>query len=300
MRIVADVGGTNTRLAFAQDGHVIADSIHSYRNDAHAHFDAVLRQFLRDAGDHAAERLIVALAGPVGAGVGRLTNRDWHFDAGDLAQNFNLSKVVLLNDLTALGYAQPHLTRVQAAELRAGKRAGNGQALVVGIGTGFNVSPVLRLPTGTHCPAVEAGHVGLPATVARAAKAAGLAPDGFPTVEDLFSGRGFAAVGSALLGTSEPDIIARAKTDSKHRAVVDHYSRLIGWQLRDLARAYLPRDGITLAGGVARAVLGLTPDPCIEVFGQPDDIAGAQDIPLSVIMDDAAALLGCACYAHSG
>ena len=98
-----------------------------------------------------------------------------------------------MNDLTALGYAALRLTPSQLVPV-AERSVDNSiprQALVVGIGTGFNVSPVFEKDGHTICPAVEAGHTSLYASIT--AELDRLMPrlaQGVTTVEALFSGRG--------------------------------------------------------------------------------------------------------------
>ena len=60
MRMVADIGGTNARLALARDRTVLADSVRSYRNDAFDGFDALARHFLRQSGARDVTELVIA------------------------------------------------------------------------------------------------------------------------------------------------------------------------------------------------------------------------------------------------
>ena len=131
-----------------------------------------------------------------------MTNRGWSIIAEDLARHFARPHVHLLNDLTALGYAVPHLRAEQLGEISAGaaRGAGQGQSLVVGIGTGFNVSPVLEAAGHVLCPAAEAGHLTMPGSVINGLSAIGINPTQFPTIETLFSGRGLTAFCQEITG----------------------------------------------------------------------------------------------------
>lgn len=86
--------------------------------------------------------MVIAVAGPVHKGSARLTNRGWSILAESLVRHFACPHVRLLNDLTAVGYAMPHLRAEQLGEISAGaaRRSDQRQSLEVGIGTGFNVA----------------------------------------------------------------------------------------------------------------------------------------------------------------
>ena len=65
--------------------------------------------------------------------------------------------------------------------------------------------------------------------------------------------------------------------------------------LRELILYYLPLEGVYFAGSVARGVLGVAQEPFLDALGQPhlmQDIIAAPSV--SLILDDAAALHGCA------
>ena len=74
-----------------------------------------------------------------------------------------------MNDITALGYEVPVLSAPQLRRIDSGSANQSGvyQALVVGIGTGFDVSSVLQVGGKTLCPSVGAEHVSLPSSIGR-------------------------------------------------------------------------------------------------------------------------------------
>ena len=60
--LVADIGGTNTRVALADGRQVLPDTIRRYRNSDFAGLETVLRQYVRDEGDVDAKAACVAVA----------------------------------------------------------------------------------------------------------------------------------------------------------------------------------------------------------------------------------------------
>lgn len=303
MRLCADVGGTNTRLALSRDGVVAPDSLRSYANADWASLYAVIAAYLVDQAQASPAQMVIAVAGPVHGDYALLTNRDWHIETAQLAASFGGAQAVLLNDLTALGYALPHLRPEQLRLVSPGsdKQSGLAQSLVVGIGTGFNVSPVLETGDVIVCPAVEAGHVAMPLSVAQALMQCGIEPGQYPTVEALFSGRGLTAFCRELTQDTALDgaaAIARYRApDAEHiTAVIDRYAALLGWLLQALSLSYLPSSGIYMAGTVARAIIATAPASCLEILRRPGAIKLSRTAALYTIEDDSAALSGCAAY----
>lgn len=303
IRLVADVGGTNTRLALSQAGAIGNETIENYSNANWDDLYAVIGDFLSRDGIGAPREMVIAFAGPVRGSQALLTNRDWTVDAGKLKREFACNDVHILNDLTALGYAVPVLraAQMQCVSAGIGKQTGLAQSLVVGIGTGFNVSPVLQISGKVVCPAVEAGHVSMPLNVVEKLREFGFSSEQFPTTETLFSGRGFETFCRQLSGQTSLD--GRAAIASygvlgaeKTTAAIDQYSAVLGHLLRDLSLAYMPSSGIYLAGSVARSVVNVSPSQCIEIFQQPCSIRAGTIPAVWTITDDAAALLGCAGY----
>ncbi|QUJ76379.1 glucokinase [Sulfitobacter albidus] len=290
-RLVADVGGTNTRVALG------TAAPRSFRNANWPDLYALLGTFLD--GQDAPDEIVIAVAGPVRGTQARLTNRDWRIDSGALCGRFGAPRAHLLNDLAALGHALPGLPPAALHAIDGGTRpTADMQALVVGIGTGFNVSPCIVQAGHVTCPPVEAGHVSLPAGIHAAL---GIDPAPFPTVESLFSGAGFTRFCRAHL--QDPDIdgkrVIAGVADPDLGAVAEHYATLLGHLLRDLSLAYLPRDGLFLAGSVARALMNVASTPCRDALHQPISLEGFAAPPLWTITDDSAALRGCASFQFS-
>jgi glucokinase len=308
--LVADVGGTNARLALGANGRLIPDTLVRLRNDDWPSFDAALDAYL--AGRPAPRALCVAIAGPVtgtaaapttgtaAGATGRLTNRDWAFDAGALAARTG-ARAMLINDLTALGHAlaglPPEGTIPVFTPDPATPRGVNGQALVLGLGTGVNVCAVGTGPQGVLCLEAEAGHVALPAAVAAALAARLGAADAFPTTEELFAGRGLARLHAALTGASLPGdrIVADAAADPAAAATVTLFAKLLGAWARDLALMFMPRAGLYLAGSVARGVVGGVGAAAFRAAFTAEAAFAAipRSIPVRIIADDMAALAGC-------
>ena len=300
--LLGDVGGTNARLALAQDGAVLSRSLCRFRGDDFDEFDDVLRHYLQQQGSPAIDAVCIAVAGPVSDGRARLTNRDWQFDQARLADLTGAGQVRLINDLTALGYSLAALQGDGLAVLRPAPadRPRNGQSLVVGLGTGFNVCAVHRQASG-RITALESeeGHVALPISLhQRLAEAIGsdsAASLGF--VEDLLSGRGLARLHGLLGGPADMSgkaIGAAADAgDAQAEATYDLFAELTGMICRELALHFMPREGLFLAGGVGRSIARRMTSFERGLLAQPHMRRIVQSLPVLLITDDMAALQGC-------
>ena len=307
--LAADVGGTNTRLALVGPEAGRPEAAR-YENRGFSSFYEVLARYCAEHPLPPLGGCCVAIAGPVTSDRARLTNLDWSIDAASIASALPVAlpgPVVLVNDLFALGHSLGGLRPDQLLQIRAPDHGGapNDQALVVGMGTGFNICLVRTGRAGALVSGAELGHASLPTSVGAALSAAiGGAADRFSRIEDLFSGRGLARLyhvfsDGALLGGAQ--ILAAYGAGRRGPAAqsVELAARLLGIMAQELVFQYLPLAGIHFAGGAARGILGSqaravflrafdTPVPFGDLIGQ---------VPLRLITDDTAALSGAARHA---
>lgn len=306
--ILADVGGTNVRFACARGGVIDPALTRRYENENYASFNAVLKAYLAHAEVRTVEALTIAVAGPGDGVTAQLTNRNWQFDTVVLQKDHKAHRVDLLNDLSALGYAldslyEDGLRTVLAPDVPAPHQM---QRLVVGIGTGFNVSPVLTHPGGVTCLLAEAGLGSLPSRLRRPLEAFLDKPaDWVRCTEDVISGPGLSRLHAEATGgpaISAREVIERAdQGDQAAAACRDIFARMLGEWIQDLRLLYMPTGGIFLAGSVVRALLD---SPARNLFvdavtAQPTVKSTLLPVAISLITQDEAALLGCLAYAKA-
>ncbi len=312
--LVADVGGTNTRVALARGATLVSGTTERYRNADHTSLETVLAEFL-SRHRNCPQRAAIALAGPVRGARAEMTNLGWTINAPDLARMTGIHKVGLLNDLQAQGHALAHLPKSHLRMIREGaaRDASVPQArLVIGLGTGVNIAPVYPAGTRVVVPPAEAGHIHLPLRGAQDYRLADwlVARRGIASVEDVLSGKGLErlyafhaeeAGGARALASAQ---IMAALNDAEPLAMATgrHYVRLLAQVAADLALIVLPFGGIYLIGGMARAFT-----PWLERFGfdaQFTDMGRFSDlvaqVPIALVEDDYAALQGCAAYLSEG
>jgi glucokinase len=308
--LVADIGGTNTRVALAEGRTILTDSIRRYRNADFAGLETVLRTYVADEGNVDPIAACVAVAGPVRDGRATMTNLDWTIDKTTLARATRAERVAILNDLQAQGHALGHLAEDKIRGVIPFPEAGDHAAkLVVGVGTGFNAAPVYETASGRLVAPSESGHINLPIRDADDMRLCDHIETlhGFPSVEDVLSGRGLERV-YAWLGheADDPrekkaaDIMADCNSGTDPRAVETArvFTRFLGMVCGNLALIQLPFGGIYLVGGVARAIAPhLVEFGFVEAFRDKGRFSGFMgNFGVAVVEDDYAALTGSAAH----
>jgi glucokinase len=305
--LVADIGGTNTRVALARDGALLTDTIRKFRNAEERGLEPILRRYLSDTTDAPCNAACVAVAGPVRNGVGTLTNLDWDMDETTLARATGAGVARVINDLEAQGHGLACLDPAKVVTVRSGRDSVESDpSLVIGVGTGFNAAPVHHRNGGALVAASECGHANLPVRTEDdlALNRFVEASHGFPAIEDVLSGRGIEAVDAFLGGTDTPrraaaEIMA-ALQEGETRATETGriFVKCLGTVVGNLALIHLPFRGIYLVGGVARAfgphlaALGFH-----EAFRDKGRFSEFMDaFPVHLVEDDFAALSGMAAH----
>lgn len=275
MFLLTDTGGTNTRIALADESGLHSNSLKSFRNADFSSFDEVIETYLSDLTPQNLDACCFAFAGPVHGRAPRLTNLNWQIDSDRLEKRLG-APVVLMNDLEAMARAVSELSPDDQQPLTESSLAeDNGQMLAVGLGTGMNVCAIRNLPDGrTATWACEYGHSPMPGSICLEMLDFGLDLARYPSVEELFSGRG----------------LARAREDGLPDSL---FCTWFAQVCAALTTQFLPMGGIYLAGGVSRAILA---SAGTEVF--EESFAGAlyknlNVPPISLITADSAALKGC-------
>jgi glucokinase len=309
--LLADIGGTNTRVALSRGGKVLHGSARHYPNEAFDALEPVLHRYIAETGTETPAAACLAMAGPVRDGVGTLTNLDWTLDTHTLAAATGARTVTVMNDLQAQGHALGHIPTEALFPVVAGPPPRlEATQLVIGIGTGFNAAPVFDTPMGRFVPPAEAGHVALPLRTEQDARLAKFLErsHGFAAVEDALSGRGLVALhefvcteagdpGAATL-KGKQIMAAVAEGDPRCREAAGLFARLIGAVAGNLALTLLPFGGIFLIGGVSRAMAPYYVDMgFVKALRDKGRFSGfMEQFPVTVVSDDNAALTGMALH----
>jgi len=126
--------------------------------------DAAIKQYLESVGASSPSVICLAAAGPIIDGHVRFTNNHWEIAADELAAEFSIEGVQLLNDCEAIAYSVPLLTADDCMPLGlpepAQLDAEHYMVGVIGPGTGLGAVGLRKYGNVLLPIAGEAGHGG--------------------------------------------------------------------------------------------------------------------------------------------
>lgn len=310
LALVADIGGTNTRVAMADGPDVLMETVTRYPNRDYPGLAQVLSTYVTDRGITECSGACVALAGPVANGHGTLTNLNWSLSEAELARAAKTGHARIFNDLQAQGYGLPNLAADRLHQITPGQPCGPEAArLVINVGTGFNIAAVFPRGGRHLVPAAEAGHADLPVRSELEFELAEYLRDvvGFSSIEDILSGRGlvqlyrfFAQRAGVEADLSGAEIVEgfEAGTNPIAQETIAQFTRSLAIVASNLTISLLPFAGVYISGGLGR-VLGrhLAGQGFVEQFCARGRFSQfMEQFPVHAIEDDYAALTGCAGY----
>ncbi|MDO8860253.1 glucokinase [Haliea sp. E1-2-M8] len=260
-RLVADVGGTNTRIALFDPTEPRLLAVTRYRNGDFTGLEAVVTRWLDDFPEARPLEACIAVAAPPAGDFARMSNCNWSFRGSELAARFGWNRVRLLNDFQANAFALPWLQPGDCYEIHPGTTL-YPRLAVLGPGTGLG-GAVLDTSAQPHrAVPCEPGHMAL-------------APQGLLELELwrvlmhqhgriytelLLSGPGLGRIYQALAlvqgTTAEPlqseEISTRALSgaDALCTATLHRFCALLGVASADFILASGAFGGLFLAGGI--------------------------------------------------
>jgi glucokinase len=158
INLVADIGGTNIRLA-TTDKYNNLNDIETYQCQNFPHLSNVIYQYLSDKKLlNSRVNACLAIACPVDTDAISMTNLPWQFSQKQLKQDLKLHSLTLINDYTAIGMAIPLLNDQQKVKVGGGEAVAKKPIAVCGPGTGLGVANLVNIDDHWHCLGGEGGH----------------------------------------------------------------------------------------------------------------------------------------------
>ena len=320
MLLAGDVGGTKIFLGlFAGNGaRPKAIEIRSYRTLDFPDLGAVSLHFLRETSTapHDIEAAVFGVAGPITGARAHLTNVPWIIDLDALRRDVALPRAHLLNDLEALAWSVPVLTSDEIEVVHEGRPDADGNVALIAAGTGLGIALLPNIDGRLVPRASEGGHVDFaPRNADEHALARSLTLEyGRVDIERVVSGPGLANIHRILhphqCGTLTPmppshDLpaaISRSALEAGCPSCIrslECFVSAYGASAGNLALTVLATGGVYLGGGIAPRILPALRWPCfMQSFldKSPMD-ALISRVPVKVILNPRAGLLGAAAYA---
>ena len=323
MILAGDVGGTKVHLGLYDftEGKLQCTRDKQYPAREYSGLEEIVKEFL---GADTVSAACFGVPGPVRNGRLRLTNLPWTLDSRELAAGLVIDHVFLINDLEANGYGIAELSADQIYTLSDGDASQTGNRALIAAGTGLGEA-LLIWNGHIHVPnPSEGGH-------------SDYAPrnedeidllrflkqkyNGRISFERVISGMGLTNIYEFLRevrGMEEPAWLAEriaavhdpnavitelalaAKSEICEKAL-DMFVSAYGAEAGNLALKVLSVGGLYIGGGIAPRILEKLKDGTfVKAFTDKGRLSQLLiNMPVRVILESKAALLGAAGYAEA-
>ena len=321
MRLISgDIGGTKTRMALLRVGEESVETLSEaqFPSGRFDRFEQIVALFL-DGLEERADAAAFGIAGPVKGRVCNTTNLPWHIDADTIADTFAIPRVELLNDLEATAWGISALPDSDLVTLNEGASDARGNGAVIAAGTGLGEAGLFWNGRGFTPFATEGGHSDFSPRDELEFALLGYLQKRFGHVswERVVSGPGLVDIFRFLLEhrrseiseriasrmqREEPAAVIANEADNEEsplcREAMNLFIRLYGAEAGNLALKQMATGGLFIGGGIAPKILPwLVTGSFIEAFrakGRMSELM--ESMPVKVILNDRAALLGPAVY----
>lgn len=322
MILAGDIGGTNTLLALFECGEtglrLIVDE--GFASMDYYSLEEIIKTFLEN-NSLTVDGACFGVPGPVQNGTAKLPNLPWIVDRSSLRKTLGHSRVWLINDLEANAYGLNELTDSDFFVLNQGEANSDGNAAIISAGTGLGEAG-MHNHKGRLIPfATEGGHADFAPRNELEIELLSYLMGKFGNVsfERVVSGQGLVNIYEFLRNTNkaqEPEWLALEIANENDAAAViannaltgkakiceqtlDIFISLYGAEAGNLALKILATNGIYVGGGIAPKVLpAFKTTAFIESFKAKGRMSSLlEKIPIRIVLNDKAALLGAAHYA---
>jgi glucokinase len=322
MILAGDVGGTKVHLALYDfiGGKLEYTRDKQYPAKEYSGLEEIVKGFL---GTDKVSAACFGVPGPVRDGRLRLTNLPWTLDSRELASGLAIDHVFLINDLEANGYGVAELSPEQIYSLSEGDAGQIGNRALIAAGTGLGEG-ILAWNGHIHVPyPSEGGHVDYAPRnedeidLLRFLKQK---YNGRISFERVVSGMGLTNIYEFLRevrGVEEPAWLAERIAEQDPNAVItelalaakseicekalDMFVSAYGAESGNLALKVLSVGGLYVGGGIAPRILEKLKDGTfMKAFTDKGRLSQLLiNMPVRIILESKAALLGAAAYAEA-
>ena len=321
--LAGDIGGTKTILAlFSSDKGPLQPLFEvNYQSNAYPGLDTIIKDFFSQANVSAATASF-GVAGPVRDGRSVITNLPWQPDTRMLQSSHGFSKVTLINDLVATGYAIPHLSQPDLLIINKGITTAEGSLGIIAPGTGLGEA-IFTWEGSRYTPVPsEGGHTDFApvseveidlldflskrydhVSYDRVCSGHGL-PGIFDFIKTHFQLEEPDWLKEELAGAEDqaPVIVNGALNDARNceicKKTLQLFVSVLGAEAGNLALKGLTTGGMFLGGGIPPRILPfLQTETFMTSFANKGRMSYLlNDIPVKVILNPKAALIGAASF----
>ena len=321
MILAGDVGGTKVHLALYDfiDGKPKSSRDERYAAKDYSGLEEIVKEFL---GVQSVTAACFGVPGPVRDGRLRLTNLPWTLDSRELSVSLGINHVFLINDLEANGYGINELAADQIYTLSEGDPSQIGNRALIAAGTGLGEALLIwnghsHVPypsEGGHCDYAPRNEDEIDLLRFLKQKY-----NGRISQERVVTGPGLTNIYEFLRevrGVDEPNWLATRMAAEDPNAVItelalaakseicekalDMFVVAYGEEAGNLALKLLSVGGVYVGGGIAPRIIEKIKDGrFMKAFTDKGRLSQLLvNMPVRIILDSGAALLGAAAYAE--
>ena len=317
--IAGDIGGTNTRLVYAEitKSNTRIVTMQVYKSEEYSRLEQIIDIFLEEQKiETKIDAICLGIAGPVKAGEVAVTNLPWHVSENSLKEKYATKQVALLNDFAAIAYAIPSFDSTDIFTLQQGIEENLQSVAIVGAGTGLGSCHVITENNAIKPLASEAGHCSFSAENNLQCELLQWMwqKNTFVSVESLVSGRGIASIYQFLkykevaventlvaekINQHDPAriISEHANEDELCQRTIELFVEIYAATIRNVILHYYPLSSIYIAGGIALKIRHFMEDRFIESFTKNDAMRdNLESITINLILDENPGLKGVLSY----
>ncbi|MCX5831686.1 MAG: glucokinase [Deltaproteobacteria bacterium] len=329
MLLAGDIGGTKTRLGIfstggndAQPPQPLAEM--TFENARYPDLETIVREFIGQVKAGKVERACFGVAGPVLGDRVAITNLPWLIDGKKLAAALNIPSVGIINDLLATAHALPFLPPEDLRTLNRGKPVPQGNMAVIAAGTGLGEAFLIWDGRRYQSYASEGGHGDFaPNNGTETELLRHLSQRwGHVSYDRVCTGRGLPDIYRFLKENDPADdlpglaervataadatpLIVAAALAAEGRSLIcvqalEIFVSTLGAEAGNMALRFMATGGIYVAGGLPPRILPFFNQPAfMDAFRRKGRLSEmVAQIPVHVVLNQAAPLLGAAYYAR--
>lgn len=265
LRLLADIGGTNIRLACQAGPQAPLQRTRVLQCAEYPGVEAAIRAYLQQVGAPLPREAAFGIANPVVGDRVSMTNHSWSFSRAALQQALGLDRLVVVNDFAALALALPMLTPELLRQVGGAAPVAGAAVALLGPGTGLGVSGLI-FPPGSEdgVPLMgEGGHTTLAAKTRREFDVLELLGEryGHVSAERAISGAGLVDIyhalrtlarrgGEEVSSAAQVTQLALQSHDAPALESLDMFCGFLGDVAGNLALTLGARGGVYLGGGM--------------------------------------------------
>lgn len=317
MILAGDIGGTNTRLALFKGDQMLVEQ--KFSSKKYASLEAIVIEFLKTQ-NKKISKACFGVAGPVRNGKCQATNLPWMIDVEELKSACQISSVSLINDLEAKAYGIRMLKKEELVLLHKGNAEPVGNRALIAAGTGLGEAGLYWDGKEHHPFACEGGHVDFAPRDPLEIELLSYLQKKFGHVsyERIVSGPGIYILHQFLTETKrekaslelldalkekDPPLVI-SEWAIKHQEpscvrAINWFLSLYGAESGNVALKFFALGGVYIGGGIAPHLVDqMKKGSFIASFMEKGRFkALLESIPIYVILNDDASLLGSSYYA---